>query len=433
VIVPQQQIAQKGIPRVSVNLQRSAQAIYTGGLVQLAKDSALNPFRTTAFISPFGAEFSTDNVGGAPKAYSFWYEVAPMPTVRTWQRIRLRLPDITGSPVTPTGVWFALANGGTPWQPTLNGSACVFQAATVVAPVAGSNASPRATPGCAYVTLPPSGASRTIVFRIQYPADSTITVFNMGTTSTDYPLGTQQPTSQGDITGNPSTQSGWNFSFGVVPAHFLEYDQIDESIVTALAVGDSFTRGYDNINGGRGPWDHMKAAWVLGSYPKLSILNLGRAGHKTADISLRLQSLLQDLDVGVVLRQVASVNDKDGGMDFTVPAVAGFRAVLDADAAFVAAANKVFIPFQGPGQSGLAAGAYGRFIGIFDASFSTAYPQAVRAVDGVITNVGANGTYLASMSSDGNLHPNNSLGQPTWGAAFSPILVSNLAAMGYSV
>lgn len=35
-IVPQQQIAQVGIPRVSVNLQRSAQAAYTGGQVQLS-------------------------------------------------------------------------------------------------------------------------------------------------------------------------------------------------------------------------------------------------------------------------------------------------------------------------------------------------------------------------------------------------------------
>jgi len=253
----------------------------------------------------------------------------------------------------------------------------------------------------------------------------------MGTTAADYPYGIAEPTVHVDISGNPGVTGSWSFSFGQAPAMFLEYDGIDEPVVCAAAIGDSHTRGYVSINGGRGPWDYMKQnQWIGGTYPNISILNLGHAGHTTAQISTRLRAFEEDLDIGLWLRQAASVNDKDGAFDFTLGAVTGFRLVLDSDADFVSTAGKVFMPFQGPGQKDLAAGAYGRYIGMFDGDFATVYPYAIRAVDGVITNAAANGIYLDGMSDDGGLHPGY-VGQATQGAAMSPILVSNLTTLGY--
>jgi hypothetical protein len=253
----------------------------------------------------------------------------------------------------------------------------------------------------------------------------------MGTNAPDYPYGIAQPTYHSDISANPDTTGSWNFSFGYIPAMILEYDGLTTPVCCAAAIGDSHTRGYVFINGARGPWDYMKEnQWIGGTYPNLSILNLGRAGHTTAEISTRLQAFEADLDIGLWLRQAESVNDKNGGFDFTVGAVSGFRTVLDSDAAFALAANKAFLPFQGPGQASLAAGAYGRYIGMYAGDFATVYPYAIRAVDGIITDVAGNGVYMASMSDDGGLHPGY-VGQATWATAFSPILVANLTTLGY--
>ena len=385
--------------------------------------------RDFAYQTIYGIDVEESSIG-ATTSIAMKFDVPPMPDGTTFDAIRVWQLAAGIGITEPTNVWAAVVNGGNTQNPTIDGGAPTWVAATSILPItaAGTTEYPTATPITNKIPLSTTTSRRGVALRLQYP-DGDITRYNMGTTQAMYPTGVSIPLAQGDITANPGTQFGWGESFGVMPAIFIEYCNLSTPIVLAGGFGDSHSRGYVNVTGGKGPWGYLVDEFVANDYKNICITNLAKAGQETSQISNNMRYLLETLDIPVAIRQVASVNNKNVSFDFTTEIIDTMLAEYLADESFVDGLDRYMIGVQGPGMGGLATGAYGRYISIYD---SLVGKPIVRSVDGIITDVAANGAYLTNMAAPDTGHPSE-LGYSTWAAEIYNDLPGVLASAGITI
>jgi lysophospholipase L1-like esterase len=364
---------------------------------------------------------------------SYQNTVIPLAPTNNWTTMEVLMFDILGAPVAPQGVWACVGDGvGGADYPDFNSSVTWVAATGLKAPPSGSDDSPGVGPVCNPIAIPPSAGKRAITIRIQMPAGN-YTGMSLSTTLSLYPVGQVKPLLQsaGAIAGNPSLTTGWGESFGVAPAIMIKLNGLTTPISQWIAVGDSHTQGYlgsgSALTGVRGPFGEFLNVQA-GTYPKFNVMNLGRSGHTTAQISSRLHAWVSQLDVGGVLRQRASINDRTGAPDVTTGIADASWAQLQADYAYVTGLTKRCIFYSPAGAtSTFSAGWYTRFTAHLADELALC-PNRINANSSLVQ---ADGSYQSGMAAPDNGHPNQT-GLTTWGAQMEPAFRAMLTAEGIS-
>lgn len=355
----------------------------------------------------------------------------PLAPSNNWTTVEVLMFDILGAPVTPQGVWACVGDGvGGPDYPDFN-SSVNWQAATgLKAPPAGNDDAPGVGPVCNPIVIPPSTGKRAITVRIQMPAGN-YTGQELGTNTSLLPVGQVVPLKiDAAISGNPYVTSGWqNNTFGDAPAIMLKLNGLTTPISQWIAVGDSHTQGYlgsgSAYSGVRGPFGEFLNVQA-GTYPKFNVMNLGRSGHTTAQISLRLHAWLSQLDVGGVLRQRASINDRTGAPDVTTTIADASWAQLQADYSYVTGLSKRCIFYSPAGATAtFPAGWYQRFTAHLPDELALC-PNRINANSSLIQ---ADGSYQSGMAALDNGHPNQT-GLTAWGIQMETAFRAMLTAEG---
>lgn len=356
----------------------------------------------------------------------------PLAPTNNWTTMDLLMFDILGAPVAPQGVWACVGDGvGGPDYPDFNSSVTWVAATGLKAPPSGSDDSPGVGPVCNPIAIPPSSGKRAITIRIQMPAGN-YTGQELGTNTALLPVGQVVPLKiDASISGNPYVTSGWqNNTFGDAPAIMIKLNGLTTAISQWIAVGDSHTQGYTGTgsaySGVRGPFGEFVNV-EAGTYPKFNVLNLGRSGHTTAQISSRLHAWLSQLDVGGVLRQRASINDHDGSLDITTSIADASWAQLQADYTYVTGLTKRCIFYSPAGANGWATGWFGRFT----AHLPDELALCAHRIDANSSILNADGSYKTGLFGSDGGHPNTT-GVATWGAQMEPAFRTMLTSEGIS-
>lgn len=385
-----------------------------------------NPFRSHIYLGPAAAELIAEEATTVISTAMIFTYITVQPL--TWTRVRLWMANIDGTPVTPDGIWFALCEGGYADNPFVVGS--WVSASSLVGPPAGTDDSPGIGPVCAYATLGGSSATQTIALRIQMPAGTyTRMPYGIGTaaaiTIPEWSPFVYEKTS--DISASPGTTSGWENAFGKIPHFWLEVDGLSQQQCLLGCVGDSHTRGYLSDLGGSGYRGMFGEIMDLKGTSRVSLVNFGRAGHTTSQISSRLHAIETQMDLGGWLRQRASINDRDGSFDYTIGTANLAYSQLQSDYSFINGLGKLLIPFQGFGMDG-ASGWYERFNTHLSEELA-AYPWSITTADTILDTVGA---YDATMGGSDDAHPSilgyQTVALPTWTA-----LQSSLVTLGVTL
>lgn len=392
----------------------------------------INPLRSHAYISAGGAFLDTANNASAT-SYALTFKVQNFPTSINWTQVRLwGLDSMSGTGAAPTNIWFALADGGSQQSPTLVGGAVTWVAATgVTAPPTGTDDVPGIGPICSYVSISKTTSSQWIAVRIQL-ASGDYNRMSIATDPTYIIDGFDLPKSQGSITGNPGTTSGWGEAFGQFPAIILEYNNLSTPVYMLGCMGDSHLQGYigSGISGFKGFFGEIDSIWSAGTYPKVALCNLGRSGHTMEQISGRLHAFEAAMDFGGWIRQRASVNNRNGSLDITTTIANTMYATLQSDYSYLFGRNKLMLPWAGPGMNGAASGWYPRFRAHVSDEVALWPGHMLDNIQGLITNA-SDGTYLGSYAGGDGGHPNES-GYAAGAAVIAPALLSVLSGLGYS-
>lgn len=399
-----------------------------------------NPFKTKAYLSPQGADLGSNSYG-AQTTVTMLISQPPFRSGIDWTGVRLWLFDINGSPVKPDNIWVGLANGGNMVSPNLDGGAVSYVAATgLTAPPSGTDNAPGLGPVCNIIPVSSTPSARQLVLRFTMPAgDYTVAGSNNTGIGTNTPLywpGVSAPRSQGSISANPGTTTGWGEAFGVFPAFILEYTGLSSPVCQLAAIGDSHVLGYTGtgVDGVRGVFGEVVNNFITSGWsstPNVSLLNLGRSGHKTNQISTRLHTFEGILDIGGWLRERASINDHDDNFDVTTTQADASWTTFQNDYNYVVQTRgKLFIPFQGAGATGWASGWYSRFIAHEPDEIALVGAGKQAYVSSVILS--ADGSYKPGLAGVDNGHP-NATGYSEWAVPMWPALKTALNNYGVTV
>jgi hypothetical protein len=143
-----------------------------------------NPFRSHIYLTPAAGDLTATTVSALTASTFMFNSISKTPF--TWTQVRLWMCDVTGAPVAPQGVWFAVTDStDSATAPQIGGSAVTWVAGTsLAAPPAGTDDSPGVGPVCAYASVAGNTATQGIAIRIQMAAGATYTVASVGTTPT---------------------------------------------------------------------------------------------------------------------------------------------------------------------------------------------------------------------------------------------------------
>lgn len=423
-----------------------AVAVFSGGLWGIVAPSstaqayaAANPMppgavatawlTTTSYLTLEGSDVETGGLNPG-RAHALILLDPNLPPQVGWSRVRLGAFRNNETEAPYTDIQVALCNGGAANAPTLNGGAVTWvQATGLQAPPAPAGGVPGAGPICAFLDIPSQIGARGLAIRTKRGVGDW-TYHNAGTDASYYPTGMGVPYAQD---GDPTLTSnvGWGESFGAFPAIYVEYE-LTSSIVRLDLYGDSQPQGFvENDKGGKGPLGHCHDIWLAsGDHPLISVVNLCQEGATTAQISGRMRAFAPIFGTKCALRQTQSTNDDPGYADVIEATVLASRATFDSDAAWLEGQGIGLIPLAGPGKSGWAAGAYGRFRSFYTLdNWSTTYPRTLDVVDGACTDPTDNGAPYPSMTIDGaHLNP---VGQLAWATPLAPAIVAVLEGEGY--
>lgn len=382
-----------------------------------------NPFRSHIYLTP-AAGMMSENTFEQRATTSIIKRVSKASF--GWTTVRLHMADITGSPLTPEGIWFGLqdVDSDNPiWIDDL------VAATGVVAPPAGTDDEPGIGPVCNFVTLPGTTTTKAIVVRIQMPG-GTIT---QGTISTDDQLIPSYMSRlgfaiAGSIIGNPGTSSGWGEAFGQIPWFSLEVAGLTVPQCLLGGIGDSHMQGYRADAGGQGTRGMLGEMADLQTTENLCVTNFARTGHTTEQIAARLRVFEEAFDLGGWLRQRASVNDRDEYGDYLVSKADATFALLQADYAYLLSRSKLMIPMEGAGANGGPAGWYDRF-NVHRTEEEAAWPAHMYNASSILNT---DGSYKTDMVGPDNGHP-SLLGYQTWAPPSWASLQAALTALGVEV
>ena len=382
-----------------------------------------NPFRSHIYLTP-AAGMMSENTFEQRATTSIIKRVSKASF--GWTTVRLHMADITGSPLTPEGIWFGLqdVDSDNPiWIDDL------VAATGLVAPPAGTDDEPGIGPVCNFVTLPGTTTTKAIVVRIQMPG-GTITQGSIGNDELLIPsyMSRFSRGIAGSIAGDPGTSSGWGEIFGQVPWFALEVAGLTVPQCLLGGIGDSHMQGYRADAGGQGTRGMLGEMADLQTTENLCVTNFARTGHTTDQIAARLRVFEEAFDLGGWLRQRASVNDRDGNSDYTlIQADASFD-LLQADYAYLSGRNKLMIPLEGLGFNDGPSGWYGRF-NTHRAAEQALWPGNMYNASSILN---ADGSYLPDMFGPDGGHP-SLLGNQTWAVPSWASLQSALTSLGVTI
>ncbi len=418
--------------RVDARLERTTS---TAGTATMAAAPDIDPYRDFAVLAPFAANMG-DLTLEATTDYTMLLDLPPIPAGTTWTGIRVRMAGRIGSPVAPTGVAVAICNGGNQNAPTLNdGPVAWITGTSLAAPPAGTDDEPALGAVCATLAAPSQAGARSVCVRLRMPAGAHtgagVNGGGVGTNTDLYPVGVSAPKTK--TSGDLTDESGWGEAFGNCPWYLVEYVGLSSPVLSLLAVGDSHLQGYASVgsNGNRGPFGALEDSALWATRPNINIVNFGRMGHTTAQISARMTSALAQMDFGGVLRQRASINDHDDNFDVPTETADASWSTLQADAAAAAALGKLFIPFSPAGANGWASGWFERFTAHVSDEIATFGANGVGVVYEHLSILAADGSYKAGYAESDGAHPTVAA-QAIWGGAMWPTLADVLTGKGYT-
>lgn len=400
--------------------------------------AAVDPLRSHAYFSMAAADYGQKTLVGT-RSWAFKADEMPIPADIDWDGVEIEMPSIAGVAVTPDMVAVALVNGGNAANPTLDGGAPTWVVGTsLTAPPVGTDDSPGEGAVAATFAVASTATQRQLAIRIQLPAGAYVAAGSggsgIGTDANAYAYGTSEPFKQdADTSATPGTTSGWGQSFGEFPSFRIKLINLSRPVVLLGAVGDSHGQGYHGtgVGGERGPWGYAMQFWdATGPFPDVCVVNLGRSGHSTAQISSRLNAFNSQLDFGGFLRQRASINDHTAGFDVTTTIADASWAQLQADGDTIEEDGKLFIPFEGFGADGWTAGWYSRFNTHKADEIARWGANGVGVVYEAATILEADGSYQAGLAGPDLGHPTFAA-QNTAGQAMAATLVDVLTAKGY--
>lgn len=382
-----------------------------------------NPFRSHIYLAP-AAGMMSENTFEQRATTSIIKRVSKASF--GWTTVRLHMADITGSPLTPEGIWFGLQDVDSDNPIWVND---LVAATGLVAPPAGTDDEPGIGPVCNFVTLPGTTTTKAIVVRIQMPG-GTITQGSISTNDELVPSFVSRFNNAiaGSIAGNPGTSSGWGEAFGQIPWFSLEVAGLTVPQCLLGGIGDSHLQGYRADQGGQGTRGMLGEMADLQTTENLCVTNFARTGHTTDQIAARLRVFEEAFDLGGWLRQRASVNDRDGNSDYTlIQADASFD-LLQADYAYLSGRNKLMIPLEGLGFNDGPSGWYGRF-NTHRAAEQALWPGNMYNASSILN---ADGSYLLDMFGPDGGHP-SLLGNQTWAVPSWASLQSALTSLGVTI
>lgn len=401
-------------------------------------EGALNPYRTEAILTPFAANIGSLELASTA-AYTILIETPPLPSNTTWTGIEIDMANINGTPIAPTLVSVALCNGGDMNDPTLNGGSPTWvTASTLVSPPSGTDSYPGFGKVCETLNVPSQTGARMLAIRIQLPSGSHagagMNGGGVGTDTSTYPVGVSSPKTQTSILGNAGTTTGWGEAFGTCPWFAIRYVGLSTPILSLVAVGDSHTQGYISIgsNGNRGPFGALEESALWTNRPNINIINMGRMGHTTSQISSRMNAIVNQWDVGGILRQRASINDHDNDFDVTQAISNSSYDTLQSDFETATNLGLVFIPYSPAGSNGWANGWFSRFTSHYTDEYTLFGSNGVGVVYEEASILNADGSYKTNYQTSDNSHPTSDA-QIIWGDAMWVTLENVLTSKNFEV